>query len=225
MSVKDCSSQVNGVCPRTVREAAYWYFDRGEIPTPLKPLSKVPILDAWQSHKTQRADLDKLFPRGTNRNIGVRNGEPSRGLLDGDLDCREAIVAGRRLLPPTGRISGRRSAPRSHYFYASDDPPAKASEAFKDPVRGDKLCELRSTGGQTMVPPSTWVSEEDPAHTEPVEWEQCGEPAPLASCELRDALGKVAAAALLGRYWPSGCRHDLAGALAGGLLRAGWAAE
>src|SRR5262245_36650609 len=215
----------NGVCPGTVHEAAYWYFDRGELPTPLKPRSKVPIFDAWQSLKTERADLDRLFPRGTKRNIGLRLGEPSRGLLDGDLDCPEAIVTGRHLLPRTGRIGGRRSAPLSHYFYVSDDPPAKASEAFKDPLRGDKLCELRSTGGQTMVCPSVWVDDENPDHTEAVVWERCGDPAPLASCELRAALGKVAAAALLARYWPTGCRHDLAGALAGGLLRAGWAAE
>src|SRR5262249_35794201 len=90
-------SGVNGVCPRTVREAAYWYFDRGEIPTPLRPRSKIPLLAAWQILKTERADLDRLFPRGT------------------------------------------------------------------------RLCELRSSGAQTMVCPSVWVDDEDPDHTEAVE--------------------------------------------------------
>jgi hypothetical protein len=212
--------------PTTVHDAAFWYFDNGVMPVPLKPRTKTPALNRWSKQQTMRADLDGLFPADQDQNIGLRLGEFSEGLVDADLDCREAICVARHLLPPTGLVSGHSpTAPRSHYFYQVSDPPPKASEGFTDPLRKDKLCELRSTGGQTMVPPSVWVDDEDPHHTEPVVWEQLGRPAQLFADTLRAALGRVAAAALLARYWPTGCRHDLAGAVAGGLLRAGWSVE
>jgi hypothetical protein len=43
--------------------------------------------------------------------------------------------------------------------------------------------------------------------------------------ELRHAMNRVAAAALIGRYWPDGNRHDASLALAGGLLLAGWSVD
>ena len=64
-------------------------------------------------------------------------------------------------------IHGRHGKPRSHYWYTVADPPPKAAAKFKDPdkafYKGDGpqdddakvlLLELRSTGGQTVVPPS-----------------------------------------------------------------------
>src|SRR5262249_23486136 len=56
-------------------------------------------------------------------------------------------------------------------------------------------------------------------------WEPGGDkakPANVPASELRWAVARVAAAALLGRCWPDGSRHDAALALAGGLLRSGW---
>jgi hypothetical protein len=147
-------------------------------------------------------------------------GEASDGLVDVDLDCEEAVRAADVLLPATGLVSGRAGAPRSHRWYRVDDPPRKAAEAFDDPVRdpGDdrRVAELRSTGGQTVCPPS--VHPEGESYT----WDSAGEPAAVPVAELRVAVAATAAAALLGRYWPRGGRNAAALALAGGLLRAGW---
>jgi hypothetical protein len=148
-------------------------------------------------------------------------GEPSHGLIDIDLDCVEAVRAAPHLLPPTRMITGRRSAPQSHWWYRVGDPPAKASEAFDDPSFGEsddrrRLVELRSTGGQTVIPPSVHPSGERCV------WHEHGQPARVSITELRADVGAVAAAAALGRHWPTGARHDAALALAGGLLRARW---
>ena len=101
--------------------------------------------------------------------------------------------------------------------------PAKASEAFDDPLETDRknarLVELRSTGGQTVFPPSVHES------GELVAWDRFDQPAELAVADARRAAARVASAALLVRHWPgpgSGKRQDTFLALAGGLLRLGW---
>src|SRR5439155_610100 len=80
-------------------------------------------------------------------------GEPSGGLVDVDLDCEEAEALAGDFLPHTGMIHGRPGRERSHWWYRVEEPPDKASERFTD-VDGAMLLELRSTGGQTVVPPS-----------------------------------------------------------------------
>ena len=49
-----------------------------------------------------------------------------------------------------------------------------------------------------------------------------GDPARVPTADLRRAVGRLAAAALLARAWREGARQDAALALAGGLCRAGW---
>jgi DNA polymerase-1 len=215
------TTTANGA-PRTVPEAARWCLGRGYAPIPLPPRSKQPTLADWPNLRVPEADVDRLFaPDG---NIGVLLGVPSRGLVDVDLDCPEAIRAAPVLLPPTGMLSGRRSAPRAHWWYRADDPPARAAEVFDDPTPGGgderrRLAELRSSGGQTMIPPSTHPSGERCV------WHGHGEPARVSIDVLQAAVRGVSAAALLGRHWPSGSRHDASLALAGALLRAGWPDE
>src|SRR5262249_37874613 len=123
------------------------------------------------------------------------------------------------LLPPTGWISGRESAAYSHWWYSAEGAIEKTTQ-YKD-VDGAMLVELRSTGGQTVVPPSVHHSGES------VIWHQRdGQPAVITAGELQQAVAAVAAAAILARHWPAeGNRHNAALALAGGLLRAGWTAE
>jgi hypothetical protein len=82
------------------------------------------------------------------------------------------------------------------------------------------LVELRSTGGQTLIPPSTHPSGEGFA------WDENGDPAKVDATTLQEAVARIAAAALFARHWPArGSRHDAANALAGLLLRAGWSEE
>src|SRR5262249_13817192 len=103
----------------------------------------------------------------------------------------------------------------------SKRPPNKASDAYDDPVPSDtkkkRIIELRSTGAQTIVPPSIHESGEQ------VVWHSFDSPAEVEIDELRQAVRKIAAPALLSRHWPTqGSRQDSALALAGGLARAGW---
>src|SRR5438105_6336175 len=96
-------------------------------------------------------------------------------------------------------VWGRRSAPRSHWYYRTAGPPDTAGDRYYDPTRGRKkedeglLVELRSTGGQSMAPPSVHPDGER------VEWAALGEPAFVPAGELHAAVRAVAAAALLGR--------------------------
>lgn len=73
------------------------------------------------------------------------------------------------------------------------------------------------------MPPSIAPADPDVGKVqEPVVWHRDGEPAKVDMSELRRAVHRVAAAALLARHWPTGRRHAAALAVAGGLLRAGW---
>jgi DNA polymerase-1 len=208
----------NGLLMHDTRGAAAQYLELGVVPIPLPPQSKVPQIAGWQNLRPTPEDLDRLFPAGQALNIGVLLGEPSHGLVDVDLDTLEALAAAPLLLPPTGWLSGREGKPRSHWWYRVRNPPNKASEKFSD-IDADQTCllELRSTGGQTVVPPSIHES------GEPISWHTFTTPAEVELGELLTAVRAVAAVALLARHWPGkGSRQDAFLALAGALLRAGW---
>jgi hypothetical protein len=153
--------------------------------------------------------------------IGVLCGEPSGGLLDVDLDCAEALRLAPCFLPKTALRHGRPRRPLSHFWYVGDPLPETAK--FRDPLKPEAegmIVELRSTGTQTLVPPSLHPDGE--AYV----WQGEGQPTRVDGAELLGCVSRLAAAALLSRYWPGpGSRQDAALALAGGLLRAGWAED
>jgi hypothetical protein len=184
------------------------------VPVPYE--AKGATAKGWNETEVTAENLDQHFPLDKPWNIGLLLGAPSGGLVDVDLDAPEALAAADLLLPGTERIHGRPGNPRSHRWYVVDDPPAKATTPFKD-LKGAVLVEVRSTGGQTLVPPSTHPSREQYV------WDAEAEPTRLNTTDLLAGAGKVAAAALLARHWPrEGGRQDAALALAGGLARAGW---
>jgi putative DNA primase/helicase len=203
-------------------------LEAGWVPVPIPPGKKGPVLRGWEQLRPSPEDLPRLF--AGEGNVGVLLGEPSGGLVDVDLDCPEARALADLFLPPTGMEHGRASAPRSHRWYLCTPAPPKTvryrAPATPEAPKGATLVELRSTGGQTVVPPSVHPS------GEPVAWTPTngtpaprpGEPAAVPSAVLGDAVAELAAAALLARAWPAGARHDAALALAGGLARAGWEA-
>jgi hypothetical protein len=213
------STTCNGKPPTNLLAAAAAYLQLGWLPIPVGFRTKIPPLDDWETLRPTTDRLTQLFPPGQEQNVGLLLGTPSGGLVDVDLDVEEAVVASRFLLPKTPLRHGRPGNPHSHFWYRLADPPAKAQTAFKD-ADGTMLLEVRSTGRQTVVPPS--VHEDGGQLT----WESWGQPTVLAADQLLAAAGTVAAAALLARHWPGeGGRQDAALALAGGLLRAGWAVE
>jgi hypothetical protein len=95
--------------------------------------------------------------------------------------------------------------------------------ALADPVftgensKKGMLIELRANGCHTVFPPSTHHET-----GEEISWFKCTEPAQADWSTLEDVTSRIAAAALLGRYWPApGSRHAAALAMGGALARVG----
>jgi putative DNA primase/helicase len=198
-------------------DAARKYLARGWQPLPIPLHKKAPAFTDWTSFRVD-GNAEEFFS-GLG-NIGVLLGEPSQRLVDVDLDAPEALTVSTYFLPPTGAVFGRATKPRSHCLYVVETPVSTAK--FKDPTRPrdtSMIVELRSTGAQTIFPPSTHPS------GELVQWHEAAEPAPVSAEELLRRVRSLAAAALLVRHYPAeGSRNEFALALSGALVRAGWSA-
>lgn len=202
---------------QTATESARTYLQRGWAPVPVPTGRKGPNLPGWQRTTYGAEDFSDTD------NIGLKPGQPSNGLVDVDLDCDEAVALADEWLPPTGMEHGRPGKRRSHRWYLVADRLPKTTayddvDAAKTPQDGHKarLVELRSTGAQTLVPPSLHTS------GDPYEWDARGTPATADTGTLETAVRQLAATALLARHWPAeGKRHDTALAVAGLLLRGG----
>ena len=194
-----------------VLSAACEYLARGWRVIAVPRGEKGPIQRGWQRLRIPVSDLARHFKTGQ-ENIGLLLGEPSGGLVDVDLDASHAVAAAPTFLPPTGRRHGRAGKPYSHWWYVAD--PIPRAGTWKD-TDGAMLCELRSTGQQTIVPPSLHPS------GEPVAWHEASDPAQITTETLQAAIGRVALCALIARHWPSkGSRQNTALALAGFLVGA-----
>lgn len=196
-------------------EAAQEYLSRGWQPLPIPHGAKAPVIKDWQHIRFKSTSVSQHFADGNN--IGLLCGEPSNGLVDIDLDCNEAIAGAQVFLPQTGLVHGRQSKLRSHYWYITK--PILETKRFTDPD-GTCMVEIRSTGGQTIVPPSTHPSGEI------IAWQEFSEPTVIEGLSLKEAVSCVASCALLARYWPNqGSRHYATLATAGFLLRGGLAED
>jgi Bifunctional DNA primase/polymerase, N-terminal len=82
-----------------VIDAARTYLARGWYSIPVPFRGKAPTITGWQDLRLDEAQLSVYF-NGAPSNIGVLLGLPSGGLVDIDLDCREAIMLADRFLPP-----------------------------------------------------------------------------------------------------------------------------
>ena len=140
--------------PSTARPAVEIYLARGLAPIPLPPRSKDPGYIGWPDLRLTPDTTDEYFPPREPRNVGILNGAPSDNTADVDLDCPQALLVAPLLLPATGWIFGRKSAPWSHRIYRTDKPLDTAAEKFTD-LDGAVLVELRGIGGLTFYPPST----------------------------------------------------------------------
>lgn len=171
-------------------------------------MSKAPLRKDWPKVPAQPHE----FLPGDN--LGVALGAASGGLVDVDLDCIEAVQLAPAFLPLTATF-GRPSKERSHWVYMAPGVP-KTTRLKQAHV------ELRSTGGQTVFPPSIHES------GEPITWTPDNSPiTQVTPSELRAAFCRLACGVLLARALPhlSGGVHDMCGALAGALRREGWPVE
>jgi hypothetical protein len=214
---------------RTAVEA----LQRGYTAIPIKDGAKKPYGFRWQhtrwSNPEQVTASFTGWAKEGAHGVGLLLGAPSGGLIDVDLDHPKALRLRDIFLPPTSMVTGHAGRPRSHHWYRIqvDDPKdLPATRTYKMPPKigqgqGDMIVELRSTGAQTVIPPSIHPS------TEPYRWEGepwGGETGPTVvigrMLEVQVAL--LALGAVLLDNWPDkGGRHEAYLALAGGLLRFG----
>jgi DNA repair protein RadA/Sms len=198
-------------------DCAISYRSRGWMPIPIPQGSKNPNRRGWQKERWALDDLPRCF--NNDQNIGLLLGQPSCGLVDVDLDSPEARSIAESILPGTQMISGRTGSPSSHRWYVCN--PLVTTTKFLDPLLADTderatIVEIRSTGGQTLVPPSIHPTGEI------YEWQGELSPALVTGDALQESVRRLAACALVARHWKRGQRHYTSLALAGALLRAGW---
>jgi archaellum biogenesis ATPase FlaH len=207
----------------STRDAAHYALKCSYSPIPIPRGAKSPVFSEWTQARYDHDDIATLFE--DEPNIGILLGQPSDGLIDVDLDTPEAVELAGRLLPETSMIHGRPSALCSHFWYQVPIGECPATAKYVDPTDRASLVELRSTGSQTIVPPSIHPSGEKLRWLEPHRNEVWSVPPSIGTSgdELSGCVAALAAATLLTRHWPGeGSRHDAAVALCGGLLRGGW---
>lgn len=199
----------------TIVEAAAACIARGWAPVPVVAGKKRPNLNEWE--KLRVKDTKLFNDAGA---LGVILGEASHWLTDVDLDTPEAVYLGSLWLPMTGMVSGRTGRPRSHRWYVATGAKTSRWQDTTDPKKAAVLIEIRSNGGQTVLPPSPHP--EGGLYT----WDEAGDPAEVEVGLLKQRVSYVAAGALLARHWPAeGARHDLTLAISGWLLRTGMPVE
>jgi Bifunctional DNA primase/polymerase, N-terminal len=220
------SSPINLAAKRyeSVLEAARGYTRGGVRVTPL--CGKRPILYEWPSRLLDEEELASHFD--DHKNVGVLLGEPSRGLVDVDLDVGSAVVIADLLLPEKTLTYGRKNNPRSHRLFdcGSHPPDSKPYSLPKSVVNalglGSKdtvmLVELRSTGKQSVLPPSI-----HPQDGDEYVWDSQGRggsnPLKIDAQELEEAVREVASATLLSLCCQQGTRQEFFLAAAGFLGR------
>ncbi len=200
-----------------VLAAALRWIKRGAAPIPVRYKEKVPVGAAWQTQRLDAADAPAVFNEAP-LNLGVLWGEPTGNVVDVDLDWPEACAIAAALLPATA-VYGRASSRHSHRLYRV---PAAVTGKWSVSVelvpegRKSVVLELRADGTQSVVPPSTHPS------GELYEWARERMPQSIEYATLVRRLNFAAAGAVLVRYWREGIRHQLALALAGAALSAGY---
>ena len=195
-------------------------FQRGYIPVPIMAGSKRPYGTDWQrTHWQSSEEVEAAFEQWHDDGIpgvGLLLGEPSGGLVDIDLDHPLALRLRAALLPKTEMMHDRVGRPMSHHWFrVTENLPS--TRAYKMPD-GATIIEIRSTGAQTVIPPSThptgeqyrWVGEP---------WGGNG-PATIDGLALGSQVAMIALTAILIEGWPEqGGRHEAYLALAGATLR------
>ncbi len=163
--------------------AADRYARRGWSVIPVPHRSKNPGFDGWQLLRLTTETLHDHF-NGQPQNIGVLLGEPSGWLVDVDLDHPRAVELAAQFLPPTPAIFGRAGKERSHWLYLATGPVATKKHKSKS---AGMIVELRSTGAQTVFPPSTHEN------GEAITWvDEAAEPAAIDPNVLLDCVKRLA---------------------------------
>lgn len=211
--------------PADVTAAALEAWSRGWTPLPIMAGQKRPALPQWSTLRySSDEDVRQVFEeavegRGAS-GVGLLLGEASGGLVDVDLDHPKALRLRDLFLPPTPMMTGRATTRRSHYWYEVTGNLPESTRRYAMPG-GEVSVELRSSGGQTVIPPTVHPSGEHYLW-EGDEWGGEQGPAQIDGKVLAARVATLAMACVLVDGWPQrGGRHDAYLALAGALLRYG----
>ena len=173
----------------------------------LQPYSKKPVAKNWPQHG--KTFHDSMF---SDANIGLLLGATS-GIIDVDLDCREAKGLADLILPKPLAQFDRGSSDSGHYiFKANSYGPTKR---FTGAGSKTTIVELRADGAQTMIPPSVHPDGSQLAfqafneHADPVEYS-----------DLLKHVSLLAAVSEITQNWTEGRRHNLALGFAGLCIKA-----
>lgn len=230
MSKSDASDSTTAVAQsvyaaRAAREAVLL----GYQPVPLRAGQKAPAVPswtrlAWEQSEAGADEAERQFTEWAETegagNVGILLGEPSGGLIDVDLDHPATARVKRFFLPPTRMKSGRPGRPASHFWYRAKEGTLPSTRRYKMPG-GAVSVEVRTSGSQTVIPPSIHPSGED-YRWEGEPWGGEAGPALVDGRVLVVQVALLALGSVLIERWPSeGSRHDTYLALAGGLLRYG----
>ena len=173
----------------------------------LQPYSKQPVAKNWpQNGKTFH---DAMFP---DANIGLLLGATS-GIIDVDLDCREAKGLADLLLPTPFAKFDRGTSDSGHYlFRANSFGPTKR---FTGAGSKTTIVELRADGAQTMIPPSVHP---DGSHLAFRAFNEHADS--VAYSDLLKHVSLLAAVSEITQNWTEGKRHNLALSFAGLCIKA-----
>lgn len=189
-------------------------FKRNSIPTQLPQEtpayvqlgknSKKPARPDWQNNPERFEDIDLA-----NGNIGLLLGKRT-GFVDIDCDCEEAVHLAGCLLPEPS-VHFQRNKASAHYIYRCENSGRTVRRSFDS-----TLVELRSTGGQTMIPPSIHPAGDT------LEWSSKGRTSEALDFDyLKKLVNLISSACLVIRVYTEGIRHSVSLGFAGLLRKAG----
>lgn len=190
------------------------WLARDVYTVPLQSRSKRPKNKNWPHLRLVEDDL-KAGAFKVGDNIGALWGEPSAHATDVDLDMDEAIWVAEFLLPETF-VYGRSHKEYSHYVFR-----VAGAKTKKWQVRElGTIVEIRSTGSQSVIPPSRhpeggmyYINEDK-------------EFVSLTKLDLERLCDEIAVAAVFLHYYPeAGSRHDFVHACTGALCHQRWPEE
>ncbi len=190
--------------------AEYW-LEKKVYTVPLRSRSKRPKARDWPHLRLVEADFQKgAFKPGDN--IGALWGDASDHATDLDLDMEEAIAVAEFILPETF-IYGRTNKEYSHYVYR-----VMGAETRKWQVHElGTIVEIRSTGAQSVIPPSKHPEGGVYYTNEDVDFTQ------ITKVDMERYADEIAVASVFTHYYPTaGSRHDYVHAITGALCHQEW---
>jgi hypothetical protein len=141
----------------TTLEMAKFYKTQGFSVIPLKPKSKIPVIESWKEYQTRTAtdeELNTWFGNGQENNIGIVTGQIS-GIAVIDFDSEKAVkFAKDNNFPKTPLVK----TGKEHGYHAY----CKYKNGVSNFQKRDDLpdIDLRAEGGYSVAPPSVHESGE-----------------------------------------------------------------